>query len=118
MTSLSIGWFKAVKKPVVVDVRMVRAAENGVETLEGYKPCNPEEHYIIRGVDGEEYPIRKSIFDKTYDILRCKDCKKFSQPSWLGDAWLGVCQEGQFGDGQPSDRNELSCELFEPFGVE
>ncbi|MBD3405107.1 MAG: hypothetical protein GF411_03095 [Candidatus Lokiarchaeota archaeon] len=61
-------WKKARKKPVLVEFREVEFDEHGVETLEGYKPCNKDEHFIIRGVEGEVYPIKKSIFFKTYII--------------------------------------------------
>lgn len=26
-------------------------------------------HYIMKGINGEEYPITKEIFDKTYDLI-------------------------------------------------
>ena len=66
-------WKKCKKKPVVVEFREVRIGEEGVETLEGYKPCTPGEHLIIKGVEGELYPIRKDIFLKTYDVLETLD---------------------------------------------
>ena len=62
-------WKKTRKKPVVVKFREVRPDENGIETLEGFKPCNPQEHFIIQGIEGEEYPIRKDIFYATYEII-------------------------------------------------
>ena len=61
-------WRKARKKPVTIEFREVNPDETGVETLEGYKPCNTN-HYVIRGVEGELYPIRKDIFKKTYEIV-------------------------------------------------
>ena len=62
-------WFKARKKPVVIEVRNINPDEEGFETLEGYKPCHKDTHFVIRGVEGELYPIRKDIFWKTYERL-------------------------------------------------
>lgn len=67
-----IEWKKARKKPVVIEWREVNPSETGVETLEGYKPCDPNTHFIIRGVEGELYPIRKDIFKKTYEVIAVK----------------------------------------------
>jgi hypothetical protein len=39
-----------------------------VETLEGNHECN-EGDFLIVGVEGEIYPIRRDIFFKTYDII-------------------------------------------------
>jgi len=66
---MSNEWMKCRKRPVVVEFRKVRPDEGGVETLEGFKPCNPEKHFIIRGVNGEIYPIDKDIFARTYEVV-------------------------------------------------
>jgi len=75
-------WRKARKKPVIVEFREVEPKlerfnpetkewEKGelVYTKEGtlFARCNRD--YIIRGIEGELYPIRKDIFYKTYDVL-------------------------------------------------
>lgn len=62
-------WKKCRKKPIVVEFREVDPDENGVETLEGFKPCDPSKHFIIRGVSGEIYPIEKEIFSQTYEVV-------------------------------------------------
>lgn len=62
-------WAKCRKKPVEVEVREVRPDERKVETLEGTLHCTARDHFIIRGVNGEIYPIEKSIFWKTYDLV-------------------------------------------------
>lgn len=72
-------WRKARKKPVVVEVREVEPKESVeaegtrkgeiVETLNGTVVAYAGEDYIIRGVDGELYPIDKKIFHKTYEFL-------------------------------------------------
>jgi hypothetical protein len=46
-------------------------------------------------------------------MKKCKDCAKFMRPSWLIDIELGMCREGMFGDGEPSDKNDSACEFFE-----
>ncbi len=61
-------WRKARKKPIVVEFREVDGKEQ-IETREGILTANQEKDYIIRGVDGEIYPIKKSIFYRTYDII-------------------------------------------------
>ena len=61
--------WKQCKKKIVVEFREVIPGEDGVETLEGYKSCDPEKHYIMRGVKGELYPIEKEIFDETYEVV-------------------------------------------------
>ena len=61
-------WRKARKKPVVVEFREVTTKE-AIETREGMLFAYPDEDYIIRGVDGETYPIKITIFNKTYEVL-------------------------------------------------
>lgn len=39
-----------------------------VETLEGTMVVNPGE-YVIKGVEGEFYPCKPSIFKKTYELI-------------------------------------------------
>lgn len=39
-----------------------------IETLEGTMMAKQGD-YIIKGVDGEFYPCKPDIFDKTYDIV-------------------------------------------------
>jgi len=60
-------WKKCKKKPITVEYRLVNPGENEVETLEGFKPCDPKKHYIMKGVRGEIYPIEKEIFEETYE---------------------------------------------------
>jgi len=65
-------WRKARKKPIVVEFREVNGEEQ-IETREGILTARQEEDYIIRGVDGEIYPIKKSIFYRTYEVIEEKD---------------------------------------------
>ena len=65
----AVEWTKCTKKPITVEFREVGPDVTGVETLEGFKPCDPAKHYIIRGVRGEVYPIEKGIFNETYEVV-------------------------------------------------
>jgi hypothetical protein len=58
-------WTPCVKLPVVVYVRKQRDGESHVSTREGITPVKPDD-LIMKGVNGEEYPIGKGIFEKTY----------------------------------------------------
>ena len=61
------GWHKARKKPVVVYFREVREEEEEIKTMEGILTAKRGRDFIIKGVNGEYYPINKAIFYKTYD---------------------------------------------------
>nr|DAN42395.1 MAG TPA: PGDYG protein [Caudoviricetes sp.] len=59
---------KVRKVPVVVDA--VRTdTEMYIDTLEGVMKASPGD-WIITGVDGEKYPVKPDIFQKTYEILK------------------------------------------------
>lgn len=62
-------WKKCRKKPVEVHFREVKPEGETIQTLEGKLHASPDEHYIIRGVNGEVYPIRKEIFEATYEVV-------------------------------------------------
>ena len=40
-----------------------------IETLEGVMQARPGD-YIIRGVNGEYYPCKPDIFEKTYEMVK------------------------------------------------
>jgi len=40
-----------------------------VDTLEGKMRCEVDD-YIIKGIEGEFYPIKPDIFKQTYEIVR------------------------------------------------
>jgi len=84
-------WHKARKKPVVIEFRepivtglyppdieyieerteekrIVHRAEK-IETKEGTMFAIEGIDYVIRGVEGELYPIKKEIFNKTYHVI-------------------------------------------------
>lgn len=62
-------WRKARKKPVVIEFRAVIGKEEVIKTREGELKGYAGEDVIIRGVQGELYPCKKTIFAQTYDIL-------------------------------------------------
>lgn len=95
-------WKKARKKPVVVEVREVEPKQTfggstklitptkkgeTIETREGRLIAVSGEDYIIRGVEGEIYPISKGIFEKTYEWVESSHPKAVclvgsTHPQW------------------------------------
>lgn len=49
----------------------------GIKTLEGIMTVSDGD-YIIKGVNGEFYPCKKDIFEKTYNIVKEDDDKDYS----------------------------------------
>lgn len=39
-----------------------------IETLEGTMKC-PRGTYVIKGIEGELYPCKPSIFEQTYEVV-------------------------------------------------
>lgn len=68
-------WFKARKKPVVVEAKGPFEDTATVQTIEGDFEVDDEyleEHggyYILKGVNGEMYPCAKDIFHETYEVV-------------------------------------------------
>jgi len=58
-------WKPCVKLPITVHVREQRAGETHISTREGITPVKPDD-LIMRGVAGEEYPISRELFKRTY----------------------------------------------------
>lgn len=59
---------KAIKKPIAI--RCIQIHEPfQVETMEGTMKGKKGD-WLIVGVQGEMYPIDKSIFEKTYDLVK------------------------------------------------
>lgn len=59
---------KAIKKPIAI--RCIQIDEPFlVETLEG-EMKGKKGDWLIVGVSGEMYPIDKTIFEKTYDLVK------------------------------------------------
>lgn len=75
-------WGKAKKKPVVIQFREVipnnRDMDSGkpfeqIQTREGVLRGYPDKDFVIKGVEGEIYPITKTTFYKTYNVLITTD---------------------------------------------
>lgn len=67
-------WRKARKKPVIVEFREPVPDPNYmnaelIHTREGNLFAFSGEDFVIRGVKGELYPIKKDIFYETYEVL-------------------------------------------------
>jgi hypothetical protein len=71
-------WTPCMKLPVVVYVRKQRLGESHVSTREGITPVKPDD-LIMRGVSGEEYPIGRAIFERTYSLNTTPP-----QRTWVG----------------------------------
>ena len=63
--TLGSEWVECVKLPIVVHVRNQREGETHISTREGITPVLPDD-LIMRGVAGEEYPIGRGLFERTY----------------------------------------------------
>lgn len=61
------------KKPVVVEAYQTNM-EVDIETLEGVMHASVGD-YIITGVNGEKYPCKPDIFEKTYEPVETKEEK-------------------------------------------
>ena len=59
---------KVRKLPVIVDAIQIDT-EMYIDTLEGVMKASPGD-WIVTGVDGEKYPVKPDIFEKTYEIIR------------------------------------------------
>ena len=67
MQDIGSEWRPCVKLPVTVHVRAQRPGESHVSTREGITPVKPDD-LIMRGVAGEEYPISRALFERTYVV--------------------------------------------------
>ena len=64
-TVIGPEWQPCVKLPITVHVREQRPGETHNSTREGITPLRPDD-LIMRGVQGEEYPIGRELFNQTY----------------------------------------------------
>jgi len=60
-------WQPCVKLPITVHVREQRQGETHTSTREGITPLRHDD-LIMRGVQGEEYPIGRELFEQTYRL--------------------------------------------------
>lgn len=74
-------WNLARKRPVIIQFREAVASDDPavqvltgkkaeiIRTLEGALFARPGQDFVIKGIKGELYPIRKDIFFKTYEVV-------------------------------------------------
>lgn len=55
------------KKPVIIEAYQTDT-EMTIHTLEGSMLASPGD-YIITGINGEKYPCKPDIFEKTYELV-------------------------------------------------
>lgn len=65
----NLEWKYCKKKPIVVKFRPLREATEVIETDEGILLAHKDLDFIMSGINGEVYPIKKEIFWKTYDVI-------------------------------------------------
>ena len=66
--SIGTEWKPCMKLPVVVHVREQRPDEKHISTREGITPVQKDD-LIMLGVQGEEYPIGRELFNQTYRLV-------------------------------------------------
>ena len=66
-------WTPCRKLPIIVHFREVKGDREEIITLENREGdslvAKADEDYIMKGVEGEVYPIKKALFRKTYEIV-------------------------------------------------
>lgn len=65
--TLDVQFIRVRKKPVEVEAWKTDRTIY-IETLEGTMEARPGD-WIIRGVNGELYPCKPDVFEKTYEII-------------------------------------------------
>lgn len=61
-------WHRVRKRPIVVEARGPIETPERIVTLEGVLVAEVGD-YIVRGIQGEEYPVKPDIFTETYETL-------------------------------------------------
>ena len=73
------------KKPIVIEAYQTDVTLD-IETLEGIMHVSVGD-YIIIGVNGEQYPCKPDIFEKTYEEVS-DECLPSAQPERPSGKWL------------------------------
>jgi len=63
----NVQWRKCRKKPIEVEF-FIASNDMDIETLNGIVKADKGE-IIMRGVNGEIYPCKPDIFEKTYEVI-------------------------------------------------
>jgi hypothetical protein len=66
--NVNVQWKKCRNKPLEREYAEITEPIT-IKTREGTLVGYPESDYLMRGVSGEIYPIKKEIFHKTYDTI-------------------------------------------------
>jgi hypothetical protein len=112
------NWKHARKKPVEVEYREVDGDVETIDTREGTLTATAGEDYIMRGVDGEIYPISQDIFEKTYERVEKAFASDGDDGSILEEA-LETVGERDDTHGDPVDNHEQIAEFWgEYLGVD
>jgi hypothetical protein len=64
-------WKPCIKLPIIVHVREQEPGETHISTREGITPLLSDD-LIMQGVEGEEYPIGRALFEKTYRLVEAE----------------------------------------------
>lgn len=62
-----IEWKACVKKPITIQYREVKVKER-INTREGSLYAYPDKDVILKGIEGEIYPCKISIFKKSFSF--------------------------------------------------
>lgn len=65
--SEDLPWLRAAVNKTVVPAGMF-SDHITIKTLEGDMTCCPGD-YIVKGVDDELYPVARSIFERSYEVV-------------------------------------------------
>ena len=63
--TLITGFKKYRKKPIIIQAKQM-PGHFIIDTLEGKMKGKPGD-YLVVGIKGERYPVRKDIFEESYD---------------------------------------------------
>jgi len=63
----TVEWMDVRKKPIIVNA-LKMLVDFEVDTLEGTHQGKAGD-YLLKSIEGEHYPVKKDIFEKTYDII-------------------------------------------------
>jgi hypothetical protein len=69
------NWKCARKKPVIIHFREPVEEKELILSLEGWQQAIRGIHFVVCGVKGELYVIRKDIFAETYEVFDSQEEK-------------------------------------------
>ena len=63
------GMLSYIKKPIIIQAKQL-IEPIIIDTLEGKMRGNSGD-YLVKGIRGEYYPVRRDIFEETYQLVDC-----------------------------------------------